>query len=139
MVFLGGPRQVGKTTLALALLGTEDRDPPAYLNWDTQRGRASILRHEIPAGQRLLVFNELHKFRKWRGFVKGLFDEYQKKNKSSSQVRLGWITIDAAAIPCRVDITTCACTHCPCMSSGQMPIKPISAGCLNMEDFQSRF
>jgi predicted AAA+ superfamily ATPase len=32
MVFVGGPRQVGKTTLALSLLGGEaDERHPAYL------------------------------------------------------------------------------------------------------------
>jgi len=35
MAFIGGPRQVGKTTLALALLGpTATERHPAYLNWD---------------------------------------------------------------------------------------------------------
>ena len=37
MVFVGGPRQVGKTTLALGLLGDEATERhPAYLNWDHQ-------------------------------------------------------------------------------------------------------
>ena len=35
MVFVGGPRQVGKTTLAFDLLGMEKgAENPAYLNWD---------------------------------------------------------------------------------------------------------
>ena len=35
MVFIGGPRQVGKTTLALSLLDRgQDESSPAYLNWD---------------------------------------------------------------------------------------------------------
>ena len=35
MVFVGGPRQVGKTTVALSLLGSAaDESSPAYLNWD---------------------------------------------------------------------------------------------------------
>ena len=34
MVFVGGPRQVGKTTLALGFLGKDaDETHPAYLNW----------------------------------------------------------------------------------------------------------
>ena len=33
MVFIGGPRQVGKTTLALDIL-QGDENHPAYLNWD---------------------------------------------------------------------------------------------------------
>jgi uncharacterized protein len=47
MVFVGGPRQVGKTTLALSLLngGQVDESHPAYLNWDVleDRGRVSFL------------------------------------------------------------------------------------------------
>lgn len=35
MVFLAGPRQVGKTTLALSFLGADATEThPAYLNWD---------------------------------------------------------------------------------------------------------
>lgn len=35
MAFLGGPRQVGKTTLALSFLKKgADESHPAYLNWD---------------------------------------------------------------------------------------------------------
>ena len=33
MVFLGGPRQVGKTTLAQTLLGSKQK---GYLNWVTR-------------------------------------------------------------------------------------------------------
>lgn len=33
-VFVGGPRQVGKTTLSLGLLGAADETHPAYLSWD---------------------------------------------------------------------------------------------------------
>lgn len=33
MVFLGGPRQVGKTTLALSLLSNGTPEHKAYLNW----------------------------------------------------------------------------------------------------------
>ncbi len=69
MVFIGGPRQVGKTTLARALpFGAE-----GYLNWDVPEHRERILRRELPATE-LLVFDELHKYRQWRGFLKGLYD-----------------------------------------------------------------
>ena len=39
MVFLGGPRQVGKTTLALSLLEKGNERHPAYLNWDDLQSR----------------------------------------------------------------------------------------------------
>lgn len=69
MVFLAGPRQVGKTTLARSLPGSR----LGYLNWDVAEHRERILRHELPPG-RLWIFDEIHKYRAWRGFIKGLYD-----------------------------------------------------------------
>ncbi len=69
MVFLGGPRQVGKTTLARALLD----DDRGYLSWDVPEHREAILRRELPASARL-VFDEFHKYRMWRNYLKGLYD-----------------------------------------------------------------
>ena len=72
MVFLGGPRQVGKTTLARSLL----RDKAAYLNWDFGEHRQKILTMQFPR-QPLLVLDELHKYRQWRNYLKGLYDVKQ--------------------------------------------------------------
>lgn len=73
MVFVGGPRQVGKTTLATTLLGG-DRRHPGYINWDDARARQGLLRGELPAGQKLIVLDEIHKFPGWRNLVKGFYD-----------------------------------------------------------------
>ena len=73
MVFVGGPRQVGKTTLAMMLLGGGRRHP-GYLNWDDTRARQGLLRGELPAGQKLIVLDEIHKFPGWRNLVKGFYD-----------------------------------------------------------------
>ena len=69
MVFVAGPRQVGKTTLALGLPGAR----AGYLNWDVAEHRERILRRELPATA-FWVFDELHKFRPLRNFLKGLYD-----------------------------------------------------------------
>ena len=69
MAFVAGPRQVGKTTLALGLPGARD----AYLNWDIARHRDRILRGELPAGA-FWIFDEIHKYRRWRNYLKGLYD-----------------------------------------------------------------
>ena len=69
MVFVAGPRQVGKTTLARMLLDS----PQGYLNWDVADDRESILRRELPPGE-LLVLDEIHKYRGWRNYLKGLYD-----------------------------------------------------------------
>ncbi|MBI3068956.1 MAG: ATP-binding protein [Betaproteobacteria bacterium] len=69
MVFVAGPRQVGKTTLALALPGARG----AYLNWDIAAHRERLLKGELPPG-RFWIFDEIHKYRRWRNFLKGLYD-----------------------------------------------------------------
>ncbi len=82
MVFLGGPRQVGKTTLAFHLLkSTYDAEHPAYLNWDFARVRPALLRGELPANQKLVVFDEIHKYKGWRNLVKGYYDQYKTKKQ----------------------------------------------------------
>ena len=43
MVFLGGPRQVGKTTLALNLLKGASENHPAYLSWDVIASQRALL------------------------------------------------------------------------------------------------
>jgi predicted AAA+ superfamily ATPase len=74
MVFLGGPRQVGKTTLAKTLLVDES----AYFNWDFGEHRQRILKMEFPRAP-LLVLDELHKYRQWRNYLKGLYDVHKSR------------------------------------------------------------
>ena len=82
MVFLGGPRQVGKTTLALSLLGAgADETHPAYFNWDDPRSAARIRRAELPPGETLLLFDEIHKYARWRNLVKGIYDTEKSRRR----------------------------------------------------------
>ena len=75
MAFIGGPRQVGKTTLALSLLGLNVTERhPAYFNWDDPRSAARLRRAELPPNEPLLVFDELHKYARWRNLLKGIYD-----------------------------------------------------------------
>jgi predicted AAA+ superfamily ATPase len=69
MVFVGGPRQVGKTELGKMIIA----DPAAYLNFDIPAHRAAILRGELPPTQ-AWFFDEIHKYRNWRNYLKGLYD-----------------------------------------------------------------
>ena len=78
MVFVGGPRQVGKTTLSLDILGGNEQHP-AYFNWDYADDKRLLLRGGLPSGQALVVLDEIHKYNQWRSFVKGLYD----KNKTN--------------------------------------------------------
>ena len=45
MVFVGGPRQAGKTQLGKLIIP----DPAAYLNYDIAEHRRAILKGELPA------------------------------------------------------------------------------------------
>ena len=74
MVFIGGPRQVGKTHFAKSFSAGEYPDS-TYMNWDNDDDRLAILNREIPKSN-LLILDEIHKNRKWRGLVKGLFDKF---------------------------------------------------------------
>lgn len=80
MVFLSGPRQVGKTTLALQLLGG-DESHPAYLNWDSMEDQEKILKQEFPSNEKLIVFDEIHKYSRWRNYLKGLYDKTRSKRE----------------------------------------------------------
>lgn len=81
MVFLGGPRQVGKTTFSQSLLGRDGEKSLGYLNWDAAGDRKRILSGDWPAKQKLIVFDELHKYAKWRGLVKGYFDKLKNTHQ----------------------------------------------------------
>lgn len=74
MVFLGGPRQVGKTTLAQRLIKNFADGHPAYLNWDSEFDKKKIKNREWPQAEPLIVLDEIHKFKNWRNLVKGFYD-----------------------------------------------------------------
>lgn len=74
MVFLGGPRQVGKTTLAQSFLKNYSDNHPAYLNWDSDLHKSKIKNREWPKNEKLIILDEIHKFKNWRNLVKGFYD-----------------------------------------------------------------
>lgn len=88
MVFLAGPRQVGKTTFAKWL---QNRLTPGFhLNWDNQSHRERIIKGPEPLAHQLgldrlgaepvfVAFDELHKYRLWRELLKGFFDQYERR------------------------------------------------------------
>lgn len=74
MVFLGGPRQVGKTTLCLSFLNDTSVRNPCYLNWDDIASRSLLRQGKLPSDP-LLVIDEIHKYKLWRGLIKGFYDK----------------------------------------------------------------
>lgn len=73
MVFIGGPRQVGKTTFARELI-SQHFGAAAYLNWDNRSHRKSIMEGLWPGNVNLIILDEIHKHKKWKTLVKGYYD-----------------------------------------------------------------
>ena len=76
MVFVGGPRQVGKTTLSLNIAPDGHR----YLNWDDLEDREFVLREKFPV-ESFVIFDEIHKFGNWRNYIKGFYDKNFNEKK----------------------------------------------------------
>jgi predicted AAA+ superfamily ATPase len=82
MVLIGGPRQVGKTTFALGLLGKDaDERHPAYLNWDHPDVPPRLRRAELPPREPLVLFDEIHKYARWRNLLKGIYDTEKSRRR----------------------------------------------------------
>jgi hypothetical protein len=80
MALVTGPRQVGKTTTCRRLSA-------AYMDWDDTDHRRAILGGHAATAEALgldrlqerppvAVFDELHKFARWKAFLKGFYDTY---------------------------------------------------------------
>lgn len=78
MVFLAGPRQVGKTTFA-KLIGEQAFKDFAYFNWDNRKMREAIRSSRWPSNSSLIILDELHKYSKWKSFIKGEYDVNKDK------------------------------------------------------------
>jgi predicted AAA+ superfamily ATPase len=78
MVFIGGARQVGKTTFAVDLLGKRFKSP-AYFNWDNRSDRREIMAARWPGDADLVILDEIHKLRGWKNLVKGEYDKLKDR------------------------------------------------------------
>ena len=86
MIFLSGPRQVGKTTLV-------KEQNPEYISWDREKDRQLILSgaekiaeklglgSRMAAGKRVVAFDEIHRYPRWKTFIKGFFDSFERDVK----------------------------------------------------------
>lgn len=88
MIFISGPRQVGKTTLARSLLA-KGAVTSGYFNWDIDAHRKAILKNPdgfwlsqgltLPKNRVRLVLDEIHKYPRWKRFLKGLYDAHGRE------------------------------------------------------------
>lgn len=74
MVFVSGPRQVGKTFLAKKMV----KD---YYNWDTAEVKKAFRQdpYFFRSGKHWLVFDEIHKRRDWKKLLKGYYDSPNRR------------------------------------------------------------
>ncbi len=79
MVFISGPRQVGKTTLAKNVAEHDYAGAYAYLNWDYSADRKQLLKGLWQADKKLFVLDEIHKYKKWKILLKGEYDKHKDK------------------------------------------------------------
>lgn len=79
MVFISGPRQVGKTTLARQIGEGFFKGRYDYLNWDNREDRKNILRGISKSDKELFIFDEIHKYRGWKNYLKGEHDKHKEK------------------------------------------------------------
>lgn len=76
MVMLAGPRQCGKTTLSQQIAKHFGKSVH-YYNWDIDEHRKDIREGRLDASAKLWIFDELHKYRSWKNFLKGQFDQHR--------------------------------------------------------------
>lgn len=72
MVFLSGPRQVGKTTFAKSLSSVWKE--LEYLNYDSTKDRSIFFNETWDRDKELIIFDEIHKFKNWKNKIKGVYD-----------------------------------------------------------------
>jgi predicted AAA+ superfamily ATPase len=82
MVFMAGPRQAGKTTLAQII--SRSFTNYLYFNWDVPSHRTKLFANphffedvtRKDASKPLIVLDEIHKFRDWKNYLKGTYDQF---------------------------------------------------------------
>lgn len=87
MVFLAGPRQTGKTTLAQII--SRPFTNSVYFNWDIAEHRIRLIENPtfFEAVERrdssipLIVFDEIHKYKNWKNYLKGVYDQFHDSYK----------------------------------------------------------
>ena len=80
MVFVGGARQVGKTTFAVNIVAEKFKNS-AYYNWDHRSDRKQIIKSDWPGNAELIILDEIHKYKNWKNLIKGEYDKLKHKYK----------------------------------------------------------
>lgn len=87
MVMLAGPRQSGKTTFARDI-AAQDYSDVVYFNWDLASDKRKLIADPIFFSKEprssiesrpLVILDEIHKYRDWKNYLKGIYDEFHKE------------------------------------------------------------
>ncbi|MFH1394615.1 MAG: AAA family ATPase [Candidatus Omnitrophota bacterium] len=83
MIFLSGPRQVGKTTLSKAIAQFFPNN--LYFNWDIISDKKQLISNpsffqdinRVDSSTPLVILDEIHKYEHWKNYLKGMYDEFK--------------------------------------------------------------
>ncbi|HAR49101.1 MAG TPA: DUF4143 domain-containing protein [Smithella sp.] len=76
MVFIGGARQVGKTSMAKYIAENHYKTSD-YLNWDVREDRRNIIQSSFKGNAGIILFDEIHKYKDWKNYLKGQYDKHR--------------------------------------------------------------
>ncbi len=82
MVFISGPRQTGKTTFAKEIAKSFKNS--IYYNWDIISNKKMLIENptffenlnRIDESTPLVIFDEIHKYKNWKNYLKGIYDQF---------------------------------------------------------------
>lgn len=89
LIMLAGPRQSGKTTFARDIVGKDFSDT-IYFNWDLAKDKRRLITDPIffskeprssVSSQPLVILDEIHKYRDWKNYLKGIYDQFSSEYK----------------------------------------------------------
>ncbi len=89
LILLAGPRQSGKTTFARDIAAKDFQDI-VYFNWDIDSDKKRLITDptffsKIPrssiSSKPLVILDEIHKYRDWKNYLKGIYDQFEKEYK----------------------------------------------------------
>ncbi len=77
--FFPSSRQVVKTTPAKTFL---TRELDCHSNWDRREDRKKVFSAQWPTENSMIILDEMHKYKKWKLFVKGEYDTQDSPGRS---------------------------------------------------------
>ena len=150
MVFLSGPRQCGKTTLAKMI--SQKYSNNVYFNWDILTDKQRLLRDpyffqdvkRVDDSSPFVVLDEIHKYKDWRNYLKGVYDSFHDRYSflvtGSGRLDLFKKSGDSLAgryFSFRLWPLTCAELHNQNISFEQFRADPLQVCSRNRKKFQA--